>query len=101
MNASPIPPHSIIRLIKSDGTPFWFGKVGRKCRVGYYSPADGLDVIWIVDQFGDYVETTDLSDFHEWFVIVELADAGSDYYGDDSAPFTAISDEILDWQWTA
>jgi hypothetical protein len=59
----PIPPRSILVLKK-----LWpharkrNHEIGEIRRVGYYSPQDGLDVVWLVDNDGNYNWTTD----HEW-----------------------------------
>ena len=33
--------------------------IGREFRVGYYNPKDGLDCIWLVNEEGEYEQTTD------------------------------------------
>src|SRR6266403_2656675 len=56
----PIPPRSVVELIRADkGTPAWKQQVGRQFRIGYYSPQDGLDTVWLVDAAGEYCQTTD------------------------------------------
>jgi HEAT repeats len=55
-----IPPRSRVRLIRADDQPpAWRKDVGRQFRVGYYSPKDGLDCIWLVNEDGEYEQTTD------------------------------------------
>ncbi len=54
-----IPPRSRVRLIRADEqTPTWKQGIGRQFRVGYYSPKDGLDCIWLVNEEGEYEQTT-------------------------------------------
>jgi hypothetical protein len=55
-----IPPRSRVRLILvDDQTPSWKKDIGREFRVGYYSRKDGLDCIWLVNEEGEYEQTTD------------------------------------------
>ena len=55
-----IPPRSRVRLVRADdGTPNWKKDIGRQFRVGYYSRKDGLDCIWLVNEEGEYEQTTD------------------------------------------
>jgi hypothetical protein len=59
----PLPPRSVLRLRKL--WPYARKKgheIGEIRRVGYYSPQDGLDCIWLVDDAGAYNWTAD----HEW-----------------------------------
>ena len=79
-----IPPLSVVELARADAkTPAWKEELGRRFRVGYYSKQDGLDVIWLVDETGDYCETTDRDFLLKYFDIIELSEV-SDYFGDDS-----------------
>jgi hypothetical protein len=54
--------------------------VGRQFRVGYYSRKDGLNCIWLVNESGDYEQTTDRNFLLKYFVIEHLS-AEKDYYG--------------------
>ena len=55
-----IPPRSRVRLIRADKrTPEWRKDVGCQFRVGYYSRKDGLGCIWLVNENGEYEQTTD------------------------------------------
>ena len=55
-----IPPRSRVRLIRADDqTPSWEKDIGREFRVGYYSRKNGLDCIWLVNEEGEYEQTTD------------------------------------------
>src|SRR5437879_3503245 len=74
-----IPPRSLVRLSKSDASDRMH--VGQQYRVGYYSPADGLRVIWLVDDRGKYFATTDKQDLIKRYEIEQLSNE-TDYYGD-------------------
>jgi hypothetical protein len=55
-----ITPRSLLRLVKADQhTRSWHKDVGRRFRVGYYSSKDGLNCIWLVNENGEYEQTTD------------------------------------------
>jgi hypothetical protein len=70
-----IPPRSRVRLVKADRhTPVWREDVGRRFRVGYYSPKDGLDCIWLVNENGEYEQTTDREFLLKYFVMERLSD---------------------------
>jgi hypothetical protein len=59
----PLPPKSIVKLIKLWPHARKRGyEIGQSWRIGYYTPKDGLDVVWLVDANGDYSETAD----HDW-----------------------------------
>jgi hypothetical protein len=69
-----IPPRSRVRLAKADQhTPTWRKDVGRRFRVGYYSRKDGLDCIWLVNEDGDYEQTTDRESLLKYFEIERLS----------------------------
>src|SRR5688572_15257454 len=56
----PIPPRSVVELVRADNrTPTWRRQIGRRFRIGYYSPQDGLDTVWLVDDVGTYCQTAD------------------------------------------
>lgn len=77
----PIPPRSIIELIKADRkTPGWKEQIGMQYRIGYYFPNDGLDVIWLVDGEGKYCETTDHEFLFKYFKIIRLSKE-TDFFG--------------------
>ena len=79
-----IPPRSLVTLMRADPrTPAWQGEVGRQFRVGYYRRADGLDCIWLVNDGGEYEQTTDPETLLAHFLIDELSDE-TDLYGDRS-----------------
>jgi hypothetical protein len=70
----PLPPRTVLRLRRLWPNARKQGhEVGEIRRVGYYSPQDGLDCIWLVDDAGKYNWTAD----HKWvlenFEIVKLS----------------------------
>jgi hypothetical protein len=76
-----IPPRSRVRLVRADRTtPEWQSEIGRQFRVGYYSRQDGLDCIWLVNEKGEYEQTTDRDGILRYFEIEVLTDE-CDYYG--------------------
>jgi hypothetical protein len=76
-----IPPRSRVRLIHADRTtPVWRKEVGRSFRVGYYSRQDGLDCIWLVNERGEYEQSTDRASLLRYFQI-ELLTEERDYFG--------------------
>src|SRR6516165_8570173 len=69
-----IPPRSRVRLVKADRqSPTWRKDVGRRFRVGYYSRKDGLDCIWLVNEDGEYEQTTDRESLLKYFEIERLS----------------------------
>ena len=63
-----IPPRSRVRLLRADDqTPSWKKDIGRQFRVGYYSRKDGLDCIWLVNEEGEYEQTTNLKFLLKYF----------------------------------
>ena len=76
-----IPPRSRVRLAKADQhTPTWRKDVGRRFRVGYYSRKDGLDCIWLVNEDGEYEQTTDRESLLKYFDIERLSHE-KNFYG--------------------
>jgi hypothetical protein len=76
-----IPPRSRVRLVHADHTkPEWKGELGRQFRIGYYNRNDGLDCIWLVNENGEYEQTTDRDGLLRYFAIEKLTDE-RDYYG--------------------
>jgi len=79
-----IPPRSRVRLVCADrATPAWQKRLGQRFRVGYYSPQDGLDCIWLVNDEGLYEQTTDREALLKYFEIERVANE-PDYYGVNS-----------------
>jgi hypothetical protein len=63
-----IPPRSRVRLVRADDqTPSWKKDIGRQFRVGYYNPKDRLDCIWLVNEGGEYEQTTDRKSLLKYF----------------------------------
>ena len=85
-----ITPGSVLRLkaipLLAD---LWKAKIARCCRVGFYSRMDGDDIVWLVDEFGDYCETIDLTKVNKYFEILVLS-SNQDFYGDRSDPLAAL-----------
>jgi hypothetical protein len=76
-----IPPRSEVILIHADKrTPEWKHIIGKRFRIGYYGKKDGLDVIWLVDDNGDYSETTSREFLLKYFQIVKISKV-KDYFG--------------------
>jgi hypothetical protein len=82
----PIPPKSIVKLVRFDAkTPAWADDINKIYRVGYYSKQDGLDVIWLVNDSGEYEQTTNQASLANYFTVLEVADE-DDYFGDSREP---------------
>jgi hypothetical protein len=76
-----IPPRSRVRVARADQTtPEWQKEVGRQFRVGYYSRQDGLNCIWLVNEKGEYEQSTDRDGLLQYFCIEKLTDE-REYYG--------------------
>jgi hypothetical protein len=58
----------------------WKLNVGRRFRIGYYSRNDGLDTIWLVNDAGEYEQTTDRGFLLKYFKIVKLS-GEKDFFG--------------------
>lgn len=67
---NPIPPGTQLRLIRLWPHARRQGKEnGQQWYVGEYSEMDGFDVIWLVDQEGDYVWTIDHEFLYKHFEV--------------------------------
>ena len=87
---SVIPPRSVVALVRADATtPAWRERVGEKFRVGYYSPNDGLDVIWLVDGDGRYAESVDPAGLLRHFSVDRLSDQ-TDWFGVNRPPLDKL-----------
>jgi hypothetical protein len=85
-----IPPRSRVRLIRADTrTPEWRKDVGRQFRVGYYGRKDGLGCIWLVNEEGEYEQTTDPKLLAKYFD-VEQVSSEIDLYGIAKRPLGRI-----------
>ena len=85
-----IPPRSVVRLARGGGKgSLWNSQIGREFRVGYYRPKDGLDCIWLVNERGEYEQSTNCAALLKHFEIVQLSDETS-YFGEDRPPLRAL-----------
>jgi hypothetical protein len=75
---TPIPPCSVVSVRRLAKSP-WVRRAGSVFRIGYYSPTDGLDCIWLVDEFGKYKETLDHVYLHRYFNIESVSKERSLY----------------------
>lgn len=78
-----VPPRSVVILTSIDvkSSPDWKEDRGRIFRVGYYNRRDGLDCIWLVNDQGEYEQTTDRETLLKHFVILKLSNE-NDIFGD-------------------
>jgi hypothetical protein len=87
-----IPPRSVVVLRAADHTtPTWRNDVGRKFRVGYYRRKDGLDCIWLVNDAGEYEQTTDRQTLLQYFSIEKLS-GEKDHYGEARPKLPRLKD---------
>ena len=71
-NIHPIPPLSIVKLVRADGhTPIWKNQIGRIFRIGYYNRQDGTDCVWLVNAAGEYEQTANQNAIKDYFEVVE------------------------------
>lgn len=76
--SKPIPPKSVVRLAACpSNSPHWKKSLGAIYRVGYYSRRDGLDCIWLVNEFGEYQETVDHDYLSKFFDVIQTSDEKS------------------------
>jgi hypothetical protein len=86
-----IPPGTVVRLTRvGRNTPDWKIDVGRRFRIGYYRPKDGLDCVWLVNEMGEYEQTTDRKTLLGYFEIDRLSDE-TDYFGESRRPLRAMT----------
>jgi len=86
---TPIPPRTVVR-VKGSPTKNWKTNIGKRFRVGYYSPRDGVDCIWLVNDDGEYQETVDHEFLHKFFEI-ELLSKERSLYGKNRPALGPIS----------
>lgn len=87
-----VPPRSKFKLVRSDeSTPMWKDHLGRIFRIGYYSKQDGLECIWLVDEQGQYDQTTSREYLVKYFEPIEISDE-ADFYKNPKVPFTPLSE---------
>jgi len=71
-NLDIIPPRSVVELVRADSAaPRWKANVGRRFRIGFYGKQDGLDCIWLVNDAGEYEQTTDHEALSKYFKIIK------------------------------
>ena len=87
-----VPPRSVVILssVDAESTPDWQEDRGRIFRVGYYNPEDGLDCIWLVNEGGEYEQTTDRNALLKHFIILQLSNE-TDLFGDSRPPLRALN----------
>jgi hypothetical protein len=66
-----------VRLIRADDQAPWKKQVGRPFREGYYNLKDGLNCIWLVNEGGEYEQTTDGKFLLKYFDIEHLSEERS------------------------
>ena len=70
--AKTIAPRTVVKLVRADRTTeAWKANIGRRVRIGYYSRQDGLDCIWLVNDAGEYEQTTDRDFLSKYFKIIK------------------------------
>jgi hypothetical protein len=87
-----IPPRSVVILASVDPqeSPDWKIDRGRVFRIGYYNREDGLDCIWLVNESGEYEQTTDRETLLKSFIILKLSNE-SDLFGTARRPLPALN----------
>lgn len=81
-----IPPKTLVRLSRYDeATPQWAKQIGREFRVGFYSPSDGLECIWLVNDSGEYEQSVDRRTLLMYFDLLKLSNE-TDLFGEHHAP---------------
>ena len=84
-----IPPRSVVKLLSR-----WGNDQGRVFRIGYYSRQDGLNCVWLVNETGDYEQTTDQKSIEKDFEIVWLS-TETDMHGVDREILGPVTDVEL------
>jgi len=85
---TPIPPCSVVRVIKSPSRA-WKKNIGRRFRTRYYGWADGLDCIWLVNEKGKYEQTID-HEFLKMYFEVESISKERSLYGRNRPQFESM-----------
>jgi len=84
-----ISPKTLVRLSRYDeATPQWRKQIGREFRVGFYSPGDGLECIWLVNDSGEYEQTVDRRTLLMYFDLLKLSNE-TDLFGEHRAAIGA------------
>ena len=93
-NKEIIPPLSVVRLVHADKqTPQWKSQIGRCFRIGYYSQQDETDCVWLVNEAGEYEQTADQDQLHDYFEIVELSTERS-MFGAGCPPISPLASVV-------
>ena len=89
--SSVVPPRSVVECVAyNKRTGAYEANVGRRFRIGYYGACrDGLAVVWLVNELGEYIATTNHEDLKKYFRVVRRAHE-TDYFGDDRRPLRAL-----------
>lgn len=88
-----IPPRSVFRLARGDSeTPNWAAEIGRVFRIGYYSRQDGLDVIWLVNEEGEYEQATDRDFLVKYFDPITIS-GETDLHGIGKPEFKPLKED--------
>jgi hypothetical protein len=89
-----IPPRSIVILRSFDSrtSPDWKQDLGRTFRVGYYNRKDGLNCIWLVNEKGEYEQTTDRQTLLKHFFIKLSTER--DLFGEKRPPLRASAKPV-------
>ena len=83
-----VPPGSVVRMKDATG---WLGD--RSFRIGYYSQADGLNCVWLVNEAGEYEQTTDQRQIRREVEGLQTSDEG-DSYGRNRAVLAYLKDAL-------
>jgi hypothetical protein len=75
-----LPPRTVVRLIHADRSTGWHTQIGQIYRIGYYSPNDGLQLVWLVDENGEYSDSCMQHEMPRYFKIERLSDE-TDFFG--------------------
>lgn len=95
MNKEILPPRTVLRLVRLWPHARKQGhEIGEIRRVGYYSRQDGTDVVWLVDNKGNYDWTADYDWIKKHFDILELSKERS-LFGRNRPKLGGISKEEL------
>jgi len=84
----------ILAYVDPKTTPDWQEDRGRIFRTGYYRRSDGFDCIWLVNERGEYEQSTDRATLLRHFVILKVSDE-TDFYGDNRAPIRPLNTSKL------
>lgn len=88
-----IPPRSVVKLVAQWEDWDW-AVDGRIFRIGYYGRMDGKDTVWLVNESGDYIGTTDQKSIDKEFEVLWLS-GETDMYGDDRDVLEPVTNEQL------